>query len=79
MLLEPLKHPQKKKNSKPMTYLLLGITLNAHYIDSLSATFLIIMNANMVPGTILHRFNSSMASDVNVQNKRSDKYKFGDF
>ena len=72
MLLEPLKHPKKKKkNSKPMTYLLLGITLNAHYIDSLSA--------NMVPGTILHRFNSSMASDVNVQNKRSDKYKFGDF
>ena len=62
-----------------MTYLLLGITLNAHYIDSLSATFLIIMNANMVPGTILHRFNSSMASDVNVQNKRSEKYKFGDF
>ena len=62
-----------------MTYHLLGITLNAHYIDSLSATFLIIMNANMVPGTILHRFNTSMASDVNVQNKRSDKYKFGDF
>ena len=62
-----------------MTYLLLGITLNAHYIDSLSATFLIIMNANMVPRTILHRFNSSMASDINVQNKRSDKYKFGDF
>ena len=72
MLVEPLKHPKKKKkNSKPMTYLLLGITLNAHYIDSL--------NANMVPGTILHRFNSSMASDVNVQNKRSYKYKFGDF
>ena len=79
MLLEPLKHPKKKKNSKPMTYLLLGITLNAHCIDSLSATFLIVMNANMVPGTILHRFNSCTDSDVNVQNERSDKYKFGDF
>ena len=62
-----------------MTYLLLGTTLNVHCIDSLSATFLIVMNANMVPGTILHRFNSCTASDFNVQNERSDKYKFGDF
>ena len=62
-----------------MTYLLLGITLNAHLINSLSATFLIVMNTNMGPGTIVHIFHSSTASYVNVQNKRGDKYKFGDF
>ena len=58
---------------------LLGIMLNAHFINSLSATFLIVMNTNMGPGTIVHIFHGSTASYVNVQNKRSDKYKFGDF
>ena len=58
---------------------LLGIMLKPHFINSLSATFLIVMNTNMGAGTIVHIFHSSTAFDVNVPNKRGDKYKFGDF
>ena len=56
-------NPPPKKKKKPMTSLL-GITLNAHLINSLSATFLIVMNTNMGPGTIVHIFHSSTASYV---------------